>query len=128
MFRVIYWKMISFMLYRGQNREAEIKLIFFLSLFLLCVYVGVRVISLHLQRFKKKFSIKIFVINQLFFIKIRNLLSLSALNKHIQLKFDSRYFFDPLDVRCNCSVNAWKRWCRARLNTPRYNTNLYAIH
>lgn len=54
MFRVIYWKMISFMLYRGQNREAEIKLIFFLSLFLLCVYVGVRVISLHLQRFKKK--------------------------------------------------------------------------
>ena len=38
MFRVIYWKMISFMLYRGQNREAEIKLIFLsLSFFVVCM-------------------------------------------------------------------------------------------
>lgn len=37
MFRVIYWKMISFMLYRGQNREAEIKLIFSLLLVLVVV-------------------------------------------------------------------------------------------
>lgn len=37
MFAVIYWKMISFMLYRGQNREDEIKLISFCGVE--CIYV-----------------------------------------------------------------------------------------